>query len=227
MYRTLTELAAVTRQHAALRSGAQLPRYAANGPGVLAFSRVDRDERIEHLVVTNNSEQPSQVTFRTGTPGATFTPLWSLTADAAPLTAGADGTVTVTVPALGATVYRAGATLPTSEAAPGISVAQSGVIDFDIDGQTREALVFTAALDRELYAEVSFATRIAGGQWTYAGTDDNAPYRITVDTEQLAAGTTVEVAAVVDDLNGHRAGATTSAVVAAEPTAPVAGCRTT
>jgi glycosidase len=29
MYRTLTELAAVTRQHAALRSGAQLPRYAA------------------------------------------------------------------------------------------------------------------------------------------------------------------------------------------------------
>jgi pullulanase-type alpha-1,6-glucosidase len=223
MYRTLTELAAVTREHKALRSGAQLQRFAATGPGVLAFSRVDRTEQVEHLVVTNNAETPSEVTFRTGTPGATFTPLWSLTGDAAPLTAGADGSVTVTVPGLGASVFRAGAALPRSGSAPGISVAQSGVIDFDVDGQSREALVFTAALDRDLYAEVSFATRIGGGAWTYAGTDDNAPYRITVDTERLAAGTTVEVAAVVDDLNGHKAAAQTSAVVAAEPQPPAGG----
>jgi hypothetical protein len=223
MYRTLTELAALTREHEALRSGAQLQRFAADGPGVLAFSRVDREDRVEHLVVTNNAEAASEVTFRTGTPGAVFTPLWSVTGDAAPITAAADGSVTLTVPALGAAVYRAGAAMPASQAAPGITVAQTGVIDFDIDGQTREAMVFTANLDRQLYAEVSFMTRIAGGEWTYAGTDDNAPYRITVDTEELAAGTTVEVAAVVDDLSGHKAGAQTSSVVAAEPVTPVGG----
>ncbi len=213
----------MTRGSEALRGGAQLPRFAADGPGVLAFSRVDREERVEHLVVANNAEAPSTATFRTGTPGATFTPLWSASGDAAALTAGADGTVTVTVPALGAAVYQAGSALPTSASAPGITVAQSGVIDFDIDAQTREALVYTATLDRELYAEVSFMTRIAGGEWTYAGTDDHAPYRITVDTEALEAGTTVEVAAVVDDLFGHKAGASTSSVVAPEPVTPVGG----
>ena len=224
MYRTLAELADVTRGSTALRGGAQLARHATpSGPGVVAFSRVDREERVEHLVVTNNAETASTATFRTGTPGATFTPLWSLSGDTTALTAGADGTVTVTVPPLSAAVYRAGTTLPVSDAAPGITVAQSGVIDFDLDGQTREALVFSAALDRDLYAEVSFMTRTGDGAWTYAGTDDNAPYRITVDTEELAAGTTVEVAAVVDDLNGHKAGAQTSSVVAEEPAEPVGG----
>ena len=77
LYTTLTELAAVKRDHVALRSGAQLQRYAADGPGVLAFSRVDREERVEYLVVSNNAEGDSSATFATGTPGATFTPLWS------------------------------------------------------------------------------------------------------------------------------------------------------
>jgi len=220
LYQTLTELAVVKAQNEALRSGAQLQRYAADGAGVFAFSRVDREDRIEHLVVTNNAETPSRATFKVGTNGATFAPLWSLDETATPLTAAADGTVTVTVPAFGAAVYRAGAALPASASAPGITVAPAGVLDVDKDGQSREAMVFQARLDRELYAEVSFMTRIGDGPWTYAGTDDNAPYRVTVDTEQLAAGTTVEVAAVVDDLNGHKAGAQTSAVVAAEPAPP-------
>lgn len=223
LYRTIGDLSALTAEHDALRSGAQLQRFAADGQGVFAFSRVDREERVEYLVATNNAEAAAEATFRAGTPGATFTPLWS-TGDAGDVTAGADGTVTVSVPALGATVYRADRALPVSEAAPGITVAKSGDIDFDIDGQTREAMVFQATLDRELYAEVSFVSRIDGGEWSYAGTDDNAPYRITIDTEQLPAGSTVEVAAVVDDLAGNRAGARSpAAVVAEEPVPPVGG----
>ncbi|WP_380167172.1 pullulanase-type alpha-1,6-glucosidase [Jannaschia sp. R86511] len=223
LYTTLKDLAEVKRDHVALRSGAQLPRYAADGPGVLAFSRVDREERVEHLVVTNNAEDASEVSFATGTPGATFTPLWS-TGEATPLTAAADGAVTVSVPALGSAVYVASTTMPVSEAAPGITVQPTDVIDFDLDGQTREAQVFEATLDRDLYAEVSFVSRVDGGEWTYAGTDDNAPYRVTIDTEELAAGTTVEVAAVVDDMAGHTAGAQSPVVtVAEEPQAPVGG----
>ncbi|WP_336921067.1 pullulanase-type alpha-1,6-glucosidase [Aquipuribacter sp. SD81] len=223
LYETLGDLATLTGEHEALRSGAQLPRFAADGPGVFAFSRVDRDERVEYLVAVNNAEAASEATFATGTPGATFSPLWSVDGSAGDLTAGGDGDVTVSLPAFGAAVYRADTALPASDSAPGITVAQSGEIDFDLDGQTREALVYTASLDRDLYAEVSFMTRVGGGEWTYAGTDDNFPYRITVDTEQLDAGTTVEVAAVVDDLAGHKAGATTSSVVVEEPAEPVGG----
>ena len=218
------------RDNVALRSGAQLQRHAATGPGVFAFSRVDRQERVEHLVVTNNAETESSATFATGTPGATFTPLWS-TGGATPLSAGADGSVTVTVPPFGSAVYKASAAMPASAAAPGITVQPTEVIDFDgakaIDGQTREAQVFEATLDRSTYAEVTFLRRIDGGAWTYAGTDDNAPYRVTVDTEALEAGSTVEVAAVVDDLNGHKAGAQSAAVTVGEepvpPTPPVGG----
>jgi glycosidase len=223
LYLTLGELSALTAEHPALRSGAQLQRHASDGAGVFAFSRVDRDERVEYLVVTNNAESTSEATFAVGTPGATFAPLWSTAGDATEVTSDGDGQVTVSVPALGAAVYRAGTTLPVSDSAPGITVAQSGVIDFEIDAQTREALVFQAGLDRDLYAEVSFVSRVDGGEWTYAGTDDNAPYRVTIDTEELPAGAVVEVAAVVDDLNGNTAGAQTSAVVAEEPAEPVGG----
>ena len=45
-----------TSQHPALRSGAQIHRYSSDGPGIYAFSRIDRDERIEYVVALNNSE---------------------------------------------------------------------------------------------------------------------------------------------------------------------------
>ena len=45
-----------TDQHPALRSGAQIHRFSSDGPGVYAFSRIDRDERVEYVVALNNSE---------------------------------------------------------------------------------------------------------------------------------------------------------------------------
>ena len=40
----------------ALQAGAQIHRYSTDGPGVYAFSRIDRDERIEYVVALNNGE---------------------------------------------------------------------------------------------------------------------------------------------------------------------------
>src|SRR5262249_17531198 len=58
LYQAISGLAALTREHPALRNGAQQNRYADAGAGVYAFSRIDRRDQREYVVALNNSEQP-------------------------------------------------------------------------------------------------------------------------------------------------------------------------
>jgi alpha-amylase len=57
LYQDISELAALTREHAALRDGAHQHRYAADGPGIYAFSRIDAQRQREYVVALNNSEE--------------------------------------------------------------------------------------------------------------------------------------------------------------------------
>ena len=50
-----TLAAAARRPTPRSQTGAQIERYAADGAGVYAFSRVDRNEKIEYLVAVNNA----------------------------------------------------------------------------------------------------------------------------------------------------------------------------
>ncbi|NHB84478.1 hypothetical protein G7085_07300 [Tessaracoccus sp. HDW20] len=54
----------------------------------------------------NNATEATSVEITTLTPGASYAPLYGATA---PVTADADGTVLLTIPALGAVAYKAGA----------------------------------------------------------------------------------------------------------------------
>ncbi len=49
----------------ALTDGAQVHRYASDGPGIYAFSRVDRATGLEYLVVANNATEAKSATFAT------------------------------------------------------------------------------------------------------------------------------------------------------------------
>ena len=55
IYQALAEFARVYQEHPALRSGAQIHRYSTNEPGVYAFSRIDRVEKVEYVVAFNNA----------------------------------------------------------------------------------------------------------------------------------------------------------------------------
>ena len=57
LYQSIGELAAVTRRHRALRDGAQQHRWSSSGPGIYAFSRLDRRDQHEYVVAVNNAEQ--------------------------------------------------------------------------------------------------------------------------------------------------------------------------
>ena len=58
LYRALAELAALRRDHPALRRGRQLVRRADDRPGLLAVSRIDPSDGGEVVVVFNTSTKP-------------------------------------------------------------------------------------------------------------------------------------------------------------------------
>ena len=208
MYRWIAELSALRERHPALADGAQVHRYASDGPGVYAFSRIDDRDDVEHLVAVNNAEQAQEVTLDTASDRAKFKGLWP--AGTADVRAGASGEVTVTVPPLSAVVWRAGSPIKRSTAAPvptfttGATVGGRAEVGVDVPGDGLN--------------QVTVAARPVGTTaWTVLGTDDNAPYRVFHDVSGLPQGSLLEYRAVVKDHSGNLAAAGTSASVGPAP----------
>ena len=206
LYEHVAALAQLREDHTALATGAQLERYAENGEGVYAFSRVDRTEKVEHLVALNNADQARDATFTTLTPGATYEVLYGDGAE--PVTADAQGEVTLTVPATSAVVLRADrqvtgdSTGDTAVTVPAAGAAMAGTAPVRAD------------VDDDAWAETSFAWREVGtSEWHHLGTAEDTTPRVFHDVAGLAEGTLVEYRAVTADADGDRAAASTFASV--------------
>jgi Cu-processing system ATP-binding protein len=63
IYRVLAEFGQFHEDNVALRRGAQIHRYSSAAAGVYAFSRFDRDEKVEYVLAFNNAATPQRVTF--------------------------------------------------------------------------------------------------------------------------------------------------------------------
>ena len=203
LYEAIAELGALRADHRALVDGAQVEQSVADGTGVYALSRVDRDERVEYLVAVNNATTTKSATFSPLSPDATFEALYGATGSVV-----ADGDVELTVPALSAVVYRATSPLP----------ARASAVDATFVGTpglpvtALEELAVT--LDEEAYAETTFDYRVAGDdEWSTLGTSDTGRPRVFHTTAGLAAGALVEYRAVVRDASGNASVATTYATV--------------
>ncbi|MEU9742076.1 pullulanase-type alpha-1,6-glucosidase [Micromonospora chersina] len=204
LYRTIAELGELRQAHPALRDGIQVTRYAADGPGVFAFSRVLPKDRTEYVVAVNNAATAQTVTVDTWSAGATFTGVYG---GAATASAGADGKLGVTVPAMSAVVLKADRAIPQAGAAPTITLTEPG----DAPVATKTAV--TAQVAGDPLATVTFAARVPGGKWTLLGSAHRAPYTVHHDLTGLAGGTKVEYKAVVRDGKGRVAAARTTGVV--------------
>lgn len=211
LYKTIGALAGITGEHPALRNGAHQHRYAAEGAGIYAFSRIDTERQREYVIALNNSEEAQTAEIPTYMPARTFTSIYGEGEDR--VKSARNGTVTVTVPPLSAVVYEASGRIPASKAAPAISLSQPAPTEGD-NGR----MLVEADVDGSSFYQVSFEARTAGREWTPIGTDDNAPYRVFHDVAALDPGTGLEYRAVVLDNKGHTAG---SGVVSAEAPAPV------
>lgn len=201
LYTHIAQLAELRSSTPALATGAQVELHADDGAGVYAFARVDRDERLEHVVALNNTAADATATFTTLTPGATYTPLHG---DHGPVTADAAGQVTLTVPGLDAVVLVADRSVgaPDESGTITLSPAQGGRLD--------GVAPVGADIADDVWAETSFAYRLVGAEeWTPLGTAEGDAPRVFHDVSGLPTGTLVEYRAVSVDAAGHRVAAST------------------
>ncbi|MFK4836607.1 pullulanase-type alpha-1,6-glucosidase [Microbacterium sp. ZW T2_14] len=211
IYTHIAGLAALREAHPTLVTGAQIERHADDGAGVYAFSRVDREDKVEYLVALNNTTADKTVDVTTLTADASFAPVYGTTAA---ISTDAAAAASVTVPALSAVVYRADQTVTARAEASAITVAVpaagagltgSAAIGVDIDATSAQPAT---------WQETSFAWRVVGsGEWHALGTAEDTAPGVFHDVDGLAAGTLIEYRAVTTDAAGHHAAASTYASV--------------
>lgn len=213
LYTAIGDLAALTEEHPALRNGAQQVRHASAGPGVFAFSRVDRGRQREYVVALNNSTEAASANLRTFVPRGAFRKVYGK--GPATLTTNARARLDVLVPGLSTVVYASKGRIPRSSRAPGIALGKPAPA-----AASRGRMHVRAKVKGASFYEVTFQRRIGSGPWRTVGVDDAAPYQVFDDTTALRPGTRVSYRAAVLDNAGHTRGsvAKTVRVPAAELT---------
>jgi glycosidase len=193
LYGAIGRLAALTQRHPALRDGAQQHRWSVAGPGIYAFSRLDRREQHEYVVAVNNAEQAASAAVPTWMADSGFRLVYGSGPER--LRSDAGKRLSLTVGPLSAVVYRAVEPLARSRHAPAVTLANPGAL--------RDRAEVRAEVAGDDFVEVTFLARAGSGGWRPIGTDDNAPYRVFHDVADLAPGTRVQYKAVVLDNAGH------------------------
>ncbi|KQV14411.1 MULTISPECIES: pullulanase-type alpha-1,6-glucosidase [unclassified Kitasatospora] len=201
LYQGIATLAGLRKAHPALADGAQVERYAADGAGVYAFSRIDAGQQVEYLVAVNNSAEPKTVTLDTFSAGMDFKQLYP--SAGAKTTSGADRKVTVTVPAYSSVVHQAAGKLAKPAAAPQLALKAP-------ENGSTGTVTIGAEVPGGGFNRVSFAAQIGNGPWQQLGSADNGTYRVTQDLTGVAPGTVVRYKAVVKDSGGNLRSATGS-----------------
>ncbi|MEZ0064689.1 pullulanase-type alpha-1,6-glucosidase [Streptacidiphilus sp. MAP12-20] len=216
VFTTISQLAALRAANPALANGAQIERYAANGPGVYAFSRIDAKQQVEYLVAVNNATTDQTVAVPTYSAGAAFTRIYNTplygTGQTHAVT-GTDSKLTLTVPAESAVVYKADARLAAPSVVPALTLTAPA------DGSSGTATV-KADVTGGGFNRVVVAASVGTGAWKVLGSADHAPYAVTQDLGAILAGTTVRYKAVVVDNSGRTADASGSTLVGAAPVTP-------
>jgi len=95
LYKLIGELSAMRKSSAALRKGSTVFRAGADGPGILAFSRILGDREV--LVVANTSTKPIEQNIVVETHSQNFTALLGN----CPATESAPGSLRISLPAFG------------------------------------------------------------------------------------------------------------------------------
>ncbi|WP_328338096.1 pullulanase-type alpha-1,6-glucosidase [Streptomyces violaceus] len=208
LYRQISALAKLRKANPALTDGVQQERYAADGPGVCAFSRTDAKRGTEYVVAFNNAADKKTATFATGSAGMAFKGIHGTDAS---LKSDGDRKLTVTVPAGSAIVLKASGKLAPPATEPTITLkapaaGATGTVELsaDVDG---------GQLNR-----VVFAAQTGNGKWRTLGSADHAPYKVThTITGDVPPGTALRYKAVVVDPAGRTASALAASTTGTPP----------
>ncbi len=219
-YRFIAVLAELRNHTPALSRGAMIGR-PADSPNLFAFSRIERNERIEYLAAFNNSRTATVTgSLQTAQPAGAVLQRVPLPADSGAagtgLTADASGRVTVSLAPLQFALWRATGPLSATVSAPTIAFAAPAAgAELSIPVRALDGHAFPTrqeiradVMGGDGFAEVTFVLtrKSRPGQYELLGTDDAAPYRVFwCPPPDLAPGEEFSLIASVDDLRGHRA----------------------
>lgn len=216
LYARIRELAALAREHPALRNGAHQNRYASDGPGIYAFSRTDAREQREYVVALNNSEEPQTAAVPTYIAKRNYSLIYGDTVENSKTSA--DGKLTVTVPPLSAVVYQSSGRIAREKTPPAVALqAPVSAAATATSAGDNGRIQVTADVEGTSFYEVTFEARAPGGQWERVGTDDTAPYRVFHDVSGLAPGTAVEYRAAVLNNAGRTSVSDSRSAVVPDP----------
>ncbi len=196
IYQALAGYAALRQANPALRSGAQIHRYSSSAPGVYAFSRIGRDEKIEYMVAFNNAETASQATVPTfyGA-GVQFDLVYAEGGSARSQPdhrrqrqPGAGCPAAGICDLQGQCAHPGQRGSPRHPASATCRTTRKSTLQVrDRDGHAvTDRVEVDAELTPQIYAEVTFAVKVNDGAYTPIGTDNNPPYRIFYDVSTLA-----------------------------------------
>ncbi|MGP3685571.1 pullulanase-type alpha-1,6-glucosidase [Streptomyces sp. IBSNAI002] len=194
LYKQISALSKLAKDHPALRDGVQSERLADGS--VYAFARTDPRSRTEYLVAANNAPESRSVEIAAPA-GTQYRTLYGGTAL---LRASAAGKLTVPVPAFGSVVLQATTPLAAPAAKPALTLkapapGATGTVELTADVTGGGSL-----------ARVVFAAQTGNGPWQILGSADHAPYKVTQHIT-APAGTALRYKAVVVDPAGRTASA--------------------
>lgn len=195
LYRHLATLASLRAEHPTLVTGAQLV-HATSGSAV-AFSRFDRDERIEYVVIVNADQAPATVRLATLSPDSAFEPVVGASEG---VRSDSAGELTVDVPPLATVVVRAVEPAPLPTTPPSVTIVRP---EPGTEVPTPRYRIEAEVSDGR-YAEVTFAVSVDGADPVIVGVDDAPPYRVYWDNSAFADGSAIDVIATVADGTGAR-----------------------
>ncbi|MBP8109913.1 MAG: pullulanase-type alpha-1,6-glucosidase, partial [Caldilineaceae bacterium] len=215
LYTALADFAALRKAHPALSNGAQIHRTSSAGAGVYAFSRIDRAEQIEYVLLFNNSKAPKRVSFPVFQANTAYSRIYPAGGPA--VNTDGHATFTVDVPALSFAIYRQGAVpnAPAPDKMMGLPVTPTFTLPAS-GGTVGGRAEIAVTLSRPTFAEVTFAVSVNGGDYVVIGTDTNPPYRVFWNMGELAKDTPLTFRAIVRDLfEGTLTSATVNAMAGA------------
>ncbi|MFD8914955.1 pullulanase-type alpha-1,6-glucosidase [Streptomyces sp. NPDC059575] len=218
LYQDIAALAGLRKANPALTDGVQTERYAADGAGVYAFTRTDARTGAEYVVAVNNASEAKSATFATGSARMTYQGLYGAHGT---VRTDADRTLTVTVPAESAVVYKATGRLDKVVVKPALTLTAPAA------GATGTVEI-GANVDGGQLNRVVFAAQVGNGPWKTLGSADHAPYKVTQAIgKDVAAGTALRYKAVVVDSAGRTASAQAASATGtpAAPETPSASSR--
>mgnify|MGYP000432057467 CR=1 FL=1 len=185
-------LNSLRENHPALKTGAQIQRYAANN--VIAFSRIDLANRKEYLVAINNSQSTkSDLRIKTSSPNTIFTQVWGQNQT---VTSDAQGFVNIWVGDRQAVVLQAQSALPSADTVSSVTLSMTK--DSGVALWKPRATI--ANWDDP--STCTFVVQVNGGAWQVLGVDDSMDWKMILEGSKFASGAKINVAAIVKSTSG-------------------------